>query len=77
MFLRRLGPPRAPRHCTEALHCPDLLELVDGDFAMIGTDITEDAKGQLPVDASCGPDERIIRVPRRVLVEARLDIPAR
>lgn len=75
MFLRRLGTARA-RRCTEALHCPDVLELIDGDFAVIGTDITETARGQLPAEASCGPNERIIRVPRRVLVEARPEIPA-
>ena len=76
MFLRRLGPdPHANGARTESLRgCPDVWELADGDFAIIGKDITEFAE-QLPSSASCGPDERMVRVPRRILVGARRDIP--
>lgn len=76
MFLRRLGPhPHADGAQTPCLQgCPDVFELADGDFAVIGKDITEAAK-LLPPDASCGPDERIVRVPRRTLVGAKRDIP--
>jgi hypothetical protein len=51
------------------------LELDNGDFAVIGSDITADAAGKLPPSVSCGPDERIIRIPRRTLVLAKQDIP--
>ena len=34
-----------------------------------------DAAGKLPPSVSCGPDERIIRIPRRTLVLAKPDIP--
>jgi hypothetical protein len=37
-------------------------------------DIT-DAAGMLPPTAGCGPDERIIRIPRKTLVLAKWDIP--
>ena len=76
MFLKRLGPdPHANGAQTFACRgCPDIWELVDGDFAVIGTDIT-DAAGQLPPSASCGPDERIVRIPRKTLVLAKPDIP--
>ena len=55
--------------------CPDIFELKDGDFAIIGTDITPELETQLPPSASCGPDERIVRIPRRTLVLAKPDIP--
>ena len=76
-FLRRLGPdPHANGAHTYALQgCPDILELDGGDFAVIGSDITADAAGKLPATVSCGPDERIIRIPRRTLVLAKHDIP--
>jgi hypothetical protein len=78
-FQRRLGPdPHANGAQTYALlKCPDIWELAGGDFAVIGKDITGEAVGGLPVSASCGPDERIIRIPRRTLVLAKQDIPDR
>ena len=77
MFKKRLGPnPHEGGRQTAALHgCPDIFELESGDFAVIGQDITAVSTGKLPADASCGPDERIIRVPRKTLVLAKPDIP--
>jgi len=76
MFLKRLGPdPHANGAKTAAVHgCPDIWELEDGDFAIIGIDITTLA-GSLPPSAGCGPDERMVRVPRKTLVFAKRDIP--
>jgi len=78
MFLRRLGPdPHANGARTVGCRgCPDIFELESGDFAIIGIDITEAAKSKLPPTAGCGPDERIIRIPRNLLVDARPDIPS-
>jgi hypothetical protein len=77
-FVKRLGPdPHAHGVRTYACSgCPDIWELESGDFAIIGTDVTSEA-GTLPPSASCGPDERIVRVPRRTLVLAKSDIPDR
>ncbi len=77
-FLRRLGPdPHANGLQTPALDgCPDIWELEDGDFAIIGIDMTESALPKLPPTAGCGPDERIVRVPRKILIGARKDIPS-
>jgi hypothetical protein len=77
MFLRRIGPdPHAGGARTIALRgCPDIWELENGDFAVIGIDITDLAKPKLPPTAGCGPDERIIRIPRNLLVDAKPDIP--
>ena len=77
-FKHRIGPdPHEGGRETSSLEgCPDIWELEDGDFAVIGPDIT-DVAGELPATAGCGPDERIVRLPRRILVDARRDIPQR
>jgi hypothetical protein len=78
-FTRRIGPdPHARGAKTSALQgCPDILELEGGDFAVIGNDITADAAAKLAFGASCGPDERVVRIPRKTLVLAKPDIPDR
>lgn len=77
MFLRRLGPdPHADGARTAAASgCPDIFELTTGEFAIIGRDITPASAPHLPPSASCGPDERIVAIPRKTLVEAKPDIP--
>jgi hypothetical protein len=77
MIKRRLGPdPHACSAQTKALlGCPDVFELDTGDFAIIGVDITDKAKAHLPKTANCGPDERIVLIPRKTLVLAKADIP--
>jgi len=76
VFLRRLGPdPHANGERTAAVRgCPDIFEMADGSFAIIGKDITELSE-HLPPSASCGPDERMICIPRKTLVRAKADIP--
>lgn len=77
MFIRRLGPdPHANGEMSRGLcGCPDILEMDNGDFAVIGEDITVDAVARLAFGANCGPDERIVRIPRKTLVLAKRDIP--
>jgi len=79
MFKRRIGPdPHANGRQTPFLDgCPDIFELESGDFAIIGRDITTDSVPHLPATAGCGPDERIIEIPRSTLVLAKNDIPNR
>ena len=79
MILRRLGPdPHANGRTTAAARgCPDIFELQTGDFAIIGIDITDTAVPQLPPSAGCGPDERVVLVPRQTLVLAKADIPSK
>lgn len=74
MFTRRLGIT-TPEQNFCAKSCPDILELVDGDFAIIGEDITAIAAGSLPPESGCSPEERIVRVPRALLMRAKSDIP--
>jgi hypothetical protein len=77
MILRRLGPdPHAGGAQTAALSgCPDIFELENGDFAIVGRDVTSEVIRDLPPGATCGADERIIAIPRKTLVLARVDIP--
>lgn len=65
--LRRVGP--APR-CSNEWGCPAVFELPDGQFAIIGTDRTEELRSQLPPGAGCAPHERIVVVPRETLLVA-------
>ena len=78
MFNKRLGPdPHANgAQSVGCQGCPDIFELENGDFAIIGADITA-AADKLPPSAGCGPDERIVRIPRKTLVLAKQDIPDR
>ncbi len=77
MFKRRLGPdPHANGAVTSSLSgCPDILELDSGDFAVIGVDITSVTLNHLAFGASCGSDERIVQIPRSLLLRAKGDIP--
>ncbi len=78
-FLRRVGlPPHANGEpSSSASGCPDIWELDNGSYAVIGLDRTADLTPVLPPDASCGPDERIVVIDRTVLVNAKNDIPGR
>src|ERR1039458_8479567 len=58
IFIKRIGPdPHANGAQSAACRgCPDIWELDNGDFAVIGIDITAAATPQLPPTAGCGPD---------------------
>jgi len=78
MILKRLGPD--PHHngavSKGARGCPDLFESqTTGDFVVIGRDATDELMKHLPPSASCGPDERIVVIPRKTLILAKPDIP--
>ncbi len=60
---------------TGADGCTDIFELDNGDFAIVGIDHTNELVGHLPEGASCGGDERIVILPRRILLAAKSDIP--
>ena len=75
MFIRRLGGNEKSL-CESGYHCPQLLEMADGDFAGVGQDITDEAIPAMPPGPGVGPKERVIRIPRRVMIAARVDIPA-
>jgi hypothetical protein len=72
---RRLGLSPRRRGSIDERTCPDIFELGDGRFAVIGTDMTDDLDGVLPTDAGRADHERIVVISRDTLVMARVDIP--
>lgn len=77
MFKRRIGPDphRLGRMTGGAVGCPDIWELQNGDFAIIGKKQTKELVSSLPTSASCGFDEEIVVIPRELLINAKNDIP--
>lgn len=55
--------------------CPDVLELEDGSFAIIGVRVTAELRDGLPPSMGCGSDEEIVLIPREILINAKQDIP--
>lgn len=78
MFTRSLVYPVSGRihSCSGGHGCPDVLEMESGDYAVIGTDITSQAIALLPSGSGCGPDERVVQVPRAVMTRAHQTIPS-
>ncbi|WP_018682991.1 hypothetical protein [Actinokineospora enzanensis] len=83
-FARRLGiPPTAPGSGREPGEtatggesaCPEIWELDNGDVAVIGRDLTADYRSRLPIGSSVGPGERLVVLPRGMVVAAKADIP--
>ncbi|MBV2365016.1 hypothetical protein ACFPZ0_05235 [Streptomonospora nanhaiensis] len=73
---RRLGKSPAELGNTDKISgCPDIWELENGDIAVIGRDLTavyaDGRPGELKVDG----DERVVVIPRNVLIAAKTDIP--
>jgi hypothetical protein len=73
-IIRRLGVSPRLRGSTNGATCPDIFELADGNFAIIGTDVT-DSLDSLPADAARADYERIVVITRETLVKAKADIP--
>ncbi|WP_405973561.1 hypothetical protein OG496_33260 [Streptomyces sp. NBC_00988] len=74
-IVRRLGDPPSQRGSVSGQNCPDLFELSDGNFAVIGTDRTEELDSLLPADAARADYERIVVITRDTLLRAKRDIP--
>lgn len=75
-FLRRLGKSALELGDTTAdPTCPDIWELDNGDIAFIGTDLTRVYAGNLPAGVSIGAGERLVVVPRNMVIAAKRDIP--
>nr|WP_282797956.1 hypothetical protein [Streptomyces sp. CC224B] len=73
---RRIGLSPRERGCLAGDTCPDIFELHDGDFAVMGTDRTDTLQSLLPPEDE-RPDRprRIVVVPRQVLLSSKSDIP--
>jgi len=51
--------------------CPDFLELEDGNFLFVGTDVTNETKKTSPLGVKCAAYERAIIVPRSVVMSGK------
>ncbi|RAY12415.1 hypothetical protein DPM19_25035 [Actinomadura craniellae] len=75
-FRRRLGKSAGELGNTNAdPTCPDIWELDNGDVAVIGRDLTAQYARQLPPGVSIGDDERLVVLPRNMVIAAKPDIP--
>jgi hypothetical protein len=75
-MVRRLGVAPSELGTTGGRDgCPDIWELDNGDFAVIGRDLTAVYAGQLPDDAVVGGGERLVVIPRVTLLSAKADMP--
>lgn len=82
-FVRRLGiSPQAlgsggpnEKASGEYGSCPDIWELTNGDVAVIGRDFTTSYRSRLPDGVSVGSDERLVIIPRSMIIAAKADIP--
>ncbi|WP_037572023.1 hypothetical protein [Phaeacidiphilus oryzae] len=72
---RRIGASPRERGSLGNNSCPDIFELDDGRFAVIGTEMTAELDPRLPPDASRADYERIVVITRDTLLRAKKDIP--
>lgn len=70
---RRLGVKE--QKCVALSSCPDLFELENGDFAVIGMNMSNEIAPHLPSDAGIGAGEELVVIPRELLLKAKRDIP--
>jgi hypothetical protein len=81
-FRRRLGmAPQEPGSggggdtaSGEEGKCPDIWELDNGDIAVIGRDLTATYRSRLPAGVSVGEGERLVIVPRAMVIAAEADL---
>ena len=61
MFLRRLGQ-NGRAACSTGAHCPQVLEMTDGDFAAVGPDIRQEAVKLMLPGPGIGPKEGAVKI---------------
>lgn len=67
--VRRIGSTPRERGSATGQSCPDVFELDNGEYAVIGYD------DRAPDGIVLGPGEYLVVVPRELLVDAKKDIP--
>lgn len=72
--VKRLGSTPMERGSTSDVNCPDIFALSDGRIGYIGTDLTDELRGQLPAGASIGAHERLVALPLRAVLDAIPDL---
>ncbi|WP_283135151.1 hypothetical protein [Rhizohabitans arisaemae] len=73
---RRLGRSAAELECSGGdSGCPDIWELDNGDIAIVGRDLTAAYASRLPASMTMAHDEKLVVIPRIMLMAAKGDIP--
>ena len=72
----KIGTKRTAGEMLDRAHCPQILVMTDGDFAIVGLDIKKEAAGALPPGPGVSPSEGIVKIPRDVMVAAMADMLA-
>ena len=69
---RRVSAHPADMGVTHMLKgiCPDIFETETGDFLVIGRDVTSIVEPEIPADAVISNGERVVLIPRDLLVSA-------
>jgi hypothetical protein len=75
-FKRRLGKSMEELGGTlNTDGCPEFWELENGDVAVIGRDGTAAYAERLPAGVTIRTDERLVILPRSLVIAAKADIP--
>ena len=75
-FVRRIGKSAAELDTTGGDYgCPDIWELANGDIAVIGRELTSAYESRLPESVTIAHDEKLVVIPRIMLIAAKVDIP--
>ncbi|MFF3659688.1 hypothetical protein [Streptomyces olivochromogenes] len=61
--------------CGTNVNCPSVFRLASGDFAVVGVEASPELQGQLPEGSGVGDGERLVIVPKDLLVDAGWMIP--
>lgn len=76
IFVRRLGKSADGTGSSHGkTGCPDFWELSNGDVAVIGRDLTAAYTNRLPEGVTVLSDERLVVIPRAMIIAAKSDIP--
>jgi hypothetical protein len=65
----------ASNACGSNVNCPSVLRLSSGDFAFIGKEASVELQNQLPAGVGVGEGERLVIIPKGLLVDAGCSIP--
>jgi hypothetical protein len=75
-FQHRLGASAHELELTGGdASCPEMWWLDNGDVAVIGAELTTSYQGRLPEGVKVDPGEKLVILPRAIVISARRGIP--
>ena len=76
LFVRRLGKSASGLGNTDERDgCPDIWELSNRDIVLVGWDVTTSFAGRIPADVKVAKDERVVVIPRSMIIAAKPGTP--